>query len=154
MTWILPSCCYVGTHPKLCIFRYNCSVIKFQFFSRKEIRLTYKRKRSRSLIGYLPEPQFSLSTYLLDIWTWIPRSYPKPSKLNALVSPFAPKWFPSQFPSPSAIPVLAVRCPEHPRISRACWVFPGTISHTPPFLSIPIAPRPLLLQAWLIIIAS
>lgn len=154
MTWIFPAWCYVGMCPQICTFYHNCLGIAVQLFLGEGTRSTYKRDRWGSSPGCPPEPQFCVTTCLLGIGAQMPQGHPSARLAQcALLHSSLPSGSPRR-PRSQRHCHLPLLCPEQPRVSKACWVFPCTISHTPPFLSIPIAPRPLLLQAWLIIIAS
>lgn len=146
------------THPKICTFCHNCLVLVFQFFVGKGVRLTYKRERSRSP-AWLPS-RVSVSHFHLaagplnQAALYYPGAQLTQGSNLTLCSQTTPPPIPLTGSGAGAQCHLPFLCPEFLWVSKACWAFPCTISHTPPLLSIPIAPIPLPLQAWMIIIAS
>lgn len=145
MTWIPSSLLlYVETHPKHILYG-NCLVTglseeRGRADLQERDRFKHPCSNAGCPAGLRPRSPWSH-------WG---------SAMPAPYSPFTPphthrdhlSWSPTHTTAPSFF------CQAHPWVTTTVLASPPTISLSPPFLSIPTAPRPLLLQAWIIIIAS
>lgn len=139
-----PCCWYVVTHPQIHILRGNCLVTGWQVFLRNEVGLTFRREVAPSThVALLAALQGSITGH---------HESTEVQLCQLPVHPLPPcdhlSWF------PALTTALVFFCQAHPWVATTVLASPPAISLAPPFLSIPTAPRPLLLQAWIIIIAS